>query len=143
MGNDGKTRKTMDRFKLMCEPVEKLITILRDLNGKKLVTISNYQKQIAWQYDFHEDGGIGHNEKHEADFRLKLFNSMRHGGSIVVRQYTNMKINDISVKKIYGILLGDDNWFSIPAREMELAYCIDTKTGKRITKEENVIFASL
>ena len=127
----------------MNEPLEQLISIINELQGNKIITLTNFEKQQSWQYDFSETGAIGYSLGHKAMFMSQLLGAMCVGGSIVVRQFTDIRNNNIPVKKLYGISLCNNKWYPISVKEMEIAHTTDAKTGNKIPKEKNIVFAEL
>jgi len=121
--------------------LEQLINTIKELNGNKIITLSNFEKQQSWVYGCLDDGVIGSHEEHELLFKAQLLSSMCNGGSIIIRQFTSIWNNGKPVKKLYGLSLGKNNCYPVTAKALEVACCTDAETGNRISKEENVVFA--
>ena len=119
-----------------------LIEVIRKLDGHKIITLVDFVKNDCHKYDVSESGTIGYEKAHELLFKTNLFNAMRHG-SVIIRQFTDKIVNDLPVKNIYGVALQNGEWTAISAKEIETAHCTDNRTGRRIPREENVVFASL
>ena len=112
---------------LVVDLMEKIL----DIPGKKIITLTVPDSDFVCEID-------GKNPK-DADsysvFLAKLTHAIYFGGGMTVR---NMSTNNREI--IYGFALGQNNWVSIPAAEMQKIHNIDHETGKLLPPEPDVDF---
>ena len=132
-----------------------LLEAIRKLNGFKIITIvlNETEYQI---FEMEENGELSSNiivnsRSHYEQFRHLVLEGLKSLNSILlIRQFTPLKIEIetpngkemIPIKKIYGIRLKNRTWSSIPASQLESAYCIDIKTDRDIKKELGIVFCT-
>jgi len=63
--------------------------------------------------------------------------------SLVVREFTKIKTDNIPYKKIAGLFVGNEEIVCLDANAMEDAHTIDNQTGKKIPREKYVSFVTV
>jgi len=120
--------------------LEHLISILKDISGHKVITLSNFEEKQGWEYNLIDDGTIGTDLSSELLFKQQILNAMDSGGILVIRQITRIKNKGVAINRICGVSLKFNKWNVISADEMELAHRIDAETLRIKDKEKNVVF---
>lgn len=130
----------------MEKTTSKIIHFIMDLSGAKIVTIGQPGCD-PMKFDISETGRIGYRFSHVHLFNMKVNECLISGGTIIVRQFTNMHShmqNDIPVpyKNIYGF---DSNGFSfMPIYDYELqAMFCNVEQEEKINPERGVFFRNV
>ena len=72
---------------------------------------------------------------------------MHYGGGLIIRQFLPMRIKRklpdgkekwLPEKCLYGIILINNNWSGISAKELQIACETDSNTGKQLPHEARV-----
>ena len=92
----GKNRKNIR--KNIEKNMAELIETIRKLDGQKIITLANFVSDYCHQYDISKDGVIGYEKEHEFLFKIKLLNAMYDGGSIIIRQFTDVIVDEFPIK---------------------------------------------
>ena len=105
-----------------------------DIPGKKIITLT-VPDSINPDFVCEIDGKNPKDADSYSVFLAKLTHAIYFGGGMTVR---NMSTNNREI--IYGFALGQNNWVSIPAAEMQKIHNIDHETGKLLPPEPDVDF---
>ena len=130
--------------------VDRLIDSILRIDRNKIITIvSTYEKE-PFVIDISSEGQIGYEEGHELLFRYKLIEAFNSKGGLLIRQFLPIKVQRemqdgkkmwIPKKNIYGILISNGSWKHMSKFEVKELYRIDSKTGKYLPLERDIIFS--
>jgi len=128
-----------------------LLTLIRDMPGKKVVTLSILldDETSDFVFDVSETGNIGYHRDHRKQLLTLLDYGIHNSGGLIIRQFTNLSYEGRSAdgdpvrfpyKLIYAIFLGNGDYFPLSKAETEDVCCTDARTGHRLKREEGVIY---
>lgn len=119
----------MRKHKASPEAAELLRTILQIPGFKKITLVGSTQETVV--FDVAEDGTVGYDAGHAAEFTAHLDAAMAGGGSMFIRQRVpdskemaiaaNGKKMMLSWNALFAVLLARNRWFPISAEEVEYA----------------------
>lgn len=127
-------------YEILKEKAKKLKSEIEKIPGEKVVTInSSFLKDGFGKFD------VGSLETHP-DFLKVLMEGMRRGAGIIVRQFTEEKIEKntpkgkmmIPKKNIYGISCINNNYTWWPEESVFEAFYTDCETGEMLDIEEDI-----
>jgi hypothetical protein len=114
----------------MINKVNDLLNKIKELPGHKIITLTVEDSDFICEMkneNFTDNSVI-------ASFVAKLVRGLVVGGGMTVIQVLDNK------KVIYGFVLGEDKWFSIPAEDMQKIRDINHETGEPLPREIDVDF---
>lgn len=128
-----------------------LLTLIRDLPGKKVVTLSILldDETSDFVFDVTESGSIGYHRDHRKQLLTLLDYGIHNSGGLIIRQFTKLsyeshtdegEILRFPYKLIYAIFLGNGDYFPLSKNETEDVCCTDARTGHRLKREAGVIY---
>ncbi len=128
-----------------------LLTLIRDLPGKKVVTLSILldDETSDFVFDVTESGSIGYHKDHRKQLLTLLDYGIHNSGGLIIRQFTKLSYESSAddgepmrfpYKLIYAIFLGSGDYFPLSKNETEDVCCTDARTGHRLKREEGVIY---
>lgn len=124
-----------------------LIDVILSINGDKIITIVGADERAS-MFDISADGVIGYDETHKCLFTMKLVSALSHGGSIIIRAFTNLKAEMdtpkgkmmLPIKKLYGLAIVDGRLIPMSEDQVEDAFSFNSETGERMEPEKNIIY---
>jgi hypothetical protein len=127
----------------MEKTLSKIINFLMELSGNKIVTIG-YPGEEPMKFDISSSGVIGYKFSHVHLFNSRMTECLLGGGTIIVRQFTNMRShvnNGISIpyKNIYGFDSDGSNFVPIYDHELVSMFS-DVESEEKIQPEKGVIY---
>lgn len=111
-------------------------------NELAIITFVSKYRTDQWDVNF-KDGKFrfGINDLHDLLFKARLIDFYSELTGATIRVFTNQVVKEIPVKKLFGVaLLPNFTLKEFTAKELLKCHTIDTKTGKPMPVEENVIF---
>jgi hypothetical protein len=127
----------------------KLLDLIQRIPGKKILTLTTAEDYF--KIDVDAESKYGYAEGHFFLFKAKLATALNEGGGLIIRQFLDIKFEQrvpngklmwIPVKKIYGVMLGNNTWQALSEQEVRESYCTDNQTGKTIESEPGIVFSS-
>lgn len=113
-----------------------IVTLTGKYEHSFVIDLTRTEKGVRYGY------ALGHKEL----FLAKLLNSASETAAIILRSFTNAKNprTGLPLKELRGYvvraLAGRIEFFKISPDEMRDAHCTDSRTGRPIAPEEDVIF---
>jgi len=117
---------------MLKERAIELIEKIKEIPGRKVITMTVEESDSIFEADGKK---IGDNIENFAMFAAKLARGMGVGGAMTVVQFMGN-----GRKVIFGFVLGENNWVSIPADEMEKIHNVNHETGEPLPVEPDVDF---
>ena len=93
-----------------------LLEEIKELSGVKIVTVCSDEDAVA--FDIDEDGQVGYIPSHLVLCLKLIEDSLHTSGSIVIRQFTKIKMDvetskgimSIPIKRLYGIYIANNTY---------------------------------
>ncbi len=125
----------------MSQNAETLKNKIIEMPGNKIVTLLIMESPDSTKevkYDISSEREIGYSKEHEEAFFEQLENAINTGGALVIRQFTEIYNDNIPIKKLYGVRLGQGTFLGIDKDELKQSFSVDADTGKPIEPPANV-----